>query len=83
MRGDGEIIMRNWDLREFRVQVNCPFLIWQVLHLIRWVEPPIRGLLNPIRLVVPLTLISIRILNIRSHLHPSSHFLYHHCRTQS
>jgi len=43
-----EIIMRNWDLREFRLRVNLLFLIWQVLLLIRGVKTPIRGLLNPI-----------------------------------
>jgi len=62
--------MRNWDLREFRVQVNLPSPIQQVQVPIRSVITPIRGLPNPIRQVVPL------ISHIRSypphcsHLHP-------------
>jgi len=70
----GEIIMRNWDLREFLVQVNWPSPIQQVRVPIRRVITPIRGLPNPIRQVVPL------ISHIRSypphraylHLHPPS-----------
>jgi len=79
----GEIISRNWDLGELRVGVNLPFLTRQVLLPIWRVKTPIRGLLNPIRQVVPLTS------HIRSyhpyctHLCPSSLFLYHHRRTQS
>jgi len=68
----GEIIMRNWDLREFRVRVNWPSPIQQVRVPIWHVITPIRGLPNPIRQVVPL------ISHIRpypphhSHLHPPS-----------
>jgi len=45
----GKIIMRNWDLREFRMRVSwlCP--IRQVRVPIWRVITPIRGLLNPIR----------------------------------
>jgi len=52
----GEIIMRNWDLGESRVQVNLQSLRRQVRLPIRRVITPIRGLLNTIRHV--LTLIS-------------------------
>jgi len=79
----GELIMRNWDLREFRVRVNLPFLIWQVLLPIRRVKTPILGLLNPIRQVVPLTSHIHSYPPYRSHLHPPSLVLYHHRRTQS
>ena len=47
-------MMRNWDLREFCVQVNVPSPIWQVQVPIRHVITPIRGLPNPLRQVVPL-----------------------------
>ena len=72
MRGDWEIIMRNWNLREFRVQVNLPFLIWQVRVPIRRVTTPIRGLLNPFRQVVPLISQLRSYPPYRSHLYPSS-----------
>jgi len=49
----GEIMMRNWDLREFRVRVNLPSLILQVRFPIRQVITPIWGLRNPNRQVVP------------------------------
>jgi len=68
----GEIIMRNWDLREFRVRFNWPSPIQQVWVPIRRGITPIRGLPKPIRQVVPL------IPHIRSypphlsHLHPPS-----------
>jgi len=73
----GKIIMRNWDLREFRMRVNLPSPIWQVQLPIQHVLTPIRGLPNPIRQVEPL------ISHIRSypphhsHLHPISLFLVH------
>jgi len=83
----GEIIMRNWDLREFRVRGNLPSPIQQVRVPIRRVITPIQGLPNPIRQGVPL------ISHIRSyplywsHHHPhlshSGAQLYHLCRTQS
>ena len=53
MRRDGEIIKRN-NLREFHVQVNLPFPIWQVRLLIKPVLILIWGVLNPIRLIIPL-----------------------------
>ena len=37
----GQIIMRKWDLEEFRVQVNLP-------GLIRPVQVPIRHVITPI-----------------------------------
>jgi len=79
----GEIIMRNWDLREFRVQVNFPFLIRQVLVPIWRVKTGIQGLLNPIRQVVTLASHIRSYPPYRSHLHPPSLFLYRHRRTQS
>ena len=69
----GEIIMRNWDLREFRVRVNVPFLIQQVRLPIWWVKIPIRGLLNPIKQVIPLT----SRIQYHAHLYPPSLFLVH------
>ena len=75
----GEIIMRNWDLREFRVRVNWPSPIRQVQVLIRRVITPIRGLLNPIRpLLNPIKQVILLISHsrsyppYRSHLHPPS-----------
>jgi len=68
----GEIIMRNWDLREFRVRVNLPSQIRQVRVPIRRVITPIRGLLNPIRQVVPLISQVRSYPPHRSHLHPPS-----------
>jgi len=68
----GQIIMRNWDLRECRVRVNSPSSIRQVRVPIRRVITPIRGLPNPIREVV-LLLSHIRSYPPhRSHLHPPS-----------
>jgi hypothetical protein len=46
--------MRNWDLREFSLQVNLPFMIGQVSALIRRVIKLIRGLPNQFRQVIPL-----------------------------
>jgi len=68
----GEIIMRNWDLREFRVRVNWPSPIRKVWVPIRRVITPIRGLLNPIRQVVLLISHSRSYRPYRSHLHPPS-----------
>ena len=68
----GEIIMRNWDLREFRVQVNLPSRIRQVRVSIRLVITPIQGLPNPIRQVVPLMSLVRSYPPYRSHLHPPS-----------
>jgi len=73
----GEIIMRNWDLREFRVRVNVPFPIRQVLLAIWRVKIPIRGLLNPIRQVVPLISRIRSYHQYRAHLYPPSLFLVH------
>jgi len=50
----GEIIMSNWDLREFRVWVNLPSLIRQLWVRIRHIIRPIQALSNRIRHVVPL-----------------------------
>jgi hypothetical protein len=61
----GKNILENWDIREFHVRDNWPFPI-------RRVRPPIWGLLNPNRQVVP------RISHIHSyppycsHIHPPS-----------
>jgi len=68
----GEIIMRNWDLREFRVRVNIPSLMQQVWVPIRQVITPIRGLLNPIRQAITLISQVRSYPPYRSHLHPSS-----------
>jgi len=68
----GQIIMRNWDLREFRVQVNSPSPIRQVRVLIRHVVTPIWGLPNPIRQVVPLISHIRSYPPHRSHFHPPS-----------
>ena len=78
----GEIVMRNWDLREFRVWVNLPFLIWQLLLPIRLGKIPIRGHLNPIGQIVPLTVHIRSYPSYCSHYHSLSRFLYHHRRTQ-
>jgi len=66
------MIMRNWDLREFRVQVYLPSPIRQVQVPIRRVIRLIRGLLNPIRQVVLLISHSRSYRPYRSHLHPTS-----------
>jgi len=68
----GEIIMRNWDFREFRVGVNLTSLIWQVWVPIRRVITLIWGLLNPIRQVVPLISLVHSYPPYCSHLHPPS-----------
>jgi len=68
----GEIIIRNWDLGEFRVRVNLPSPIQQVRVLIRHVITPIRGLPIPIRHVVPLISHIRSYPPHRSHLHPPS-----------
>jgi len=67
-----EIIMRNWDLREFHVRVNLPspmrhvrVPIWRVITLIR-------GVINPIRQVVPLISQVCSYPPYCSRLHPSS-----------
>ena len=75
----GEIIMRNWDLREFCLWVNWPspirevrVLIRRVITLIPGLLNPMRPLLNPIRLVVLLISYSRLYPPYRSHLHPPS-----------
>jgi len=68
----GQIIMRSWDLREFRVRVNWPSPERQVRVLIQCVITTIRGLPNPIRQVVPLISHIRSYLLHRSHLHPAS-----------
>jgi len=72
-----ETIMKNWDFREFRVQVNLTFLRWQVQVPIQRVCTLIRGLLNPIRPVVPLISHSRSYPPYPSHIHPLSLFLTH------
>jgi len=47
----GEISMRNWDLREFHMQVNLSSQRQQVQFQIWWAISPIGGLLYPIRQV--------------------------------
>jgi hypothetical protein len=77
-----EIIIRNWDLWEFCVRVNFPFLRGPVLLPIRGVKTPVQGPLDPIRHVVPMTS-HIRLYPpYHSHFHPPSLFLSYHCRTQ-
>jgi len=68
----GEFIMRIWDLREFRVQINLQSPTQQVRVPIRRVMTPIRGLPNPIRQVVPLISHIRSYPPHRSHLHPPS-----------
>jgi len=82
----GQIGIRNWNFREFRVQVNWSSSIQQVWIPIQSTITPMRGLSNRIRQVVPL------ITDIRSypphhsHLNPPSlpvsSQLYHYRRTQ-
>jgi len=67
-----ELLMRNWDLREFRVRVNLPSPIQQVWDWIRCVITSIQCFPNPITQVLPLI---IRIRSYpphHSHLHPPS-----------
>jgi len=68
----GKNIMRNWVLREFRVQVDWPSPIWQLWDPIRHVITPIRGLPNSIRHVIPLISHICLYLPHHSHLHPPS-----------
>jgi len=68
----GEIIMRNRDIRKFHVRVNLPSRIGQGPVMIRRVITPIRGVLNPIRQVVPQIFHSRSYPPYRSHLHPAS-----------
>jgi len=67
-----EIIMRNWNLRAFRVRVNLPSPIRQVQVPIWHVITPIQGLPNPIRQVVPLISYFRSYPAHGSHLHPPS-----------
>jgi len=68
----GQIIMRSWDLREFRVRVNIPSPIVWVRVPMRRVITLIRGLPNPIRQVIPLISHNRSYPPHRSHLHPPS-----------
>jgi len=68
--GMGEIIMRNFDLTEFHVQVNWTFPMRQVWITIWRVIAPIRGLPNPIRRVIPLISHSRSDSPHHSHRHP-------------
>jgi hypothetical protein len=67
-------IRRNWDLRDFRVQVDLPFPIRQRQFPIRAIFPPIWGSSKAIRQVVPL--ISHICVNCPycTHCHPQSLF---------
>jgi len=51
IRGDRGNNQELLGLREFRVRVNGPSLIWQVRVLSQWVITPFQGLLNPSRQV--------------------------------
>jgi len=64
--------MRNWNFREFRVQVNFSSPIRQAWVLIQCVITPIRGLPTPIRQGVPLISHIHLYPPHRSHLHPPS-----------
>jgi len=66
----GEIIMRNWDLREFCVRVNWPSPDREVRVPIRQVITPIWDLLKPIRYVVLLISHSRSYSPYCFHLHP-------------
>jgi len=68
----GEIIMRNWDIREDRVRVNLPSPIRQVRVLIWGVITPIQGVPNPMRQVVPMISHIHSYPPPHSHLHPPS-----------
>jgi len=50
----GESIMTNWDLGEFCVGGNLPFLLWQLQLPICWLRILMQGLLNKTRQVTPL-----------------------------
>jgi len=69
----GEIIMRNWDFREFLVRVNSPSPIQQVRVAIGHVMTPLRGLRTPIWPVIPLISHICSYHPHRTHPHPSSH----------
>jgi len=68
----GQIIVRNWDIREFRVRVNFQSGIRQVRVPVWCVMTPIWGLSNPIRQVVPLISHIHLYSPHHSHLHPPS-----------
>jgi len=68
----GDIVMRNWDLRECRVRVNLPSPIQHVRVLIRCVITPIWGLPNPVSQVVCLITDIRSYRPHRSHPHPPS-----------
>jgi len=65
----GEIIMRNWDLREFHLRVDLPSPIQQERVPIRHVITSIGGHPNSVRQVVPLISHICRYPLHRSHLH--------------
>jgi len=78
--------MRNWDLREFRVQVHLLSPIQQVQVPIRPVVTAIQSLPNPIWPVVPL-ISHIRVYTPHHsrhipHLSLSRPQLHHYCRAQ-
>jgi len=76
MIGMGEIIMRNWVLREFCVRVNLPSPKRQVRVPIHRVITPTRGVPNQIRQVIPLSSHIRSYPPHHSHLHlPSLSFL--------
>ena len=73
----GEIILRNWDLREFGVRVNVPSPIRQVQVPIRHVISPIQNLPKQIGQVVPVICHIRSYLPHCSHHHSPSLFLVH------
>lgn len=81
-----QIILRNWNLSEFRVSGNLPIPTPQVQLQVLWVVTPIKGVHNPNRQVVPgISLISSH-LPLCSNLHPPFPFLVHNstiCVTQT
>jgi hypothetical protein len=65
----GQIIMRNWDIREYHVQVNSPCAIQQIAVLIQHVISLSWGVPNSIR----------HVLSLISHIHLySPHGSHHH-----
>ena len=66
------MIMGNWDLREFRVEVNLSSLICQERFPIQRLLTLTKGLLNPISRVVLLISLICSYPAHRSHLQPPS-----------
>jgi len=66
-----------WNLRDYRVGVNIPALIWLLHILIQQVLSMIWGLLNPNRHVIPVMCYIPLYSPYHSHFHPASYFLIH------